>query len=291
MCLIGLAFDPQAHQTLLIAANRDEYLDRPTRMAGWWTDAPQLYGGRDLQAGGTWMAVSRPDFGASGHRTCRFAALTNYRDGQAALPGQRSRGELVSQLLANADPVPESMSRMSRRGADYAGFNLLGFEWQEAASDGVVSGCQGWRLSNRGEQADSMHEITAGIHAVSNGQFNEPWPKTRTLIRTLEQLDQTAPATTKRDSLLQCLSSQATVPDDALPSTGLPSQAEKDLARLFIRTNLGSPGGQFRYGTRSSALISLASDGRFAFEQWTWQPDAPDPQVQAYRRMASVPAR
>ncbi len=291
MCLIGFAFDPQADQPLLLAANRDEFLDRPTQIASWWSDAPQIYGGRDLQAGGTWMAVSRPEFNASGLRTCRFAALTNYRDGQSALPGQRSRGELVSRLLGNAEPVPESMHRMSRQGADYAGFNLLGFEWREANTGRTVSGFRGWHLSNRGELTGSVHEVPAGIHGVSNGQFNEPWPKTRALTRTLGALDPLGPAAENRELLLQCLCSQTPVPDDALPHTGLPTQAERDLACLFIRTRLDSQSGQFSYGTRSSALISVRNDGRFSFEQWTWQPDSPGPTVQAYRRMSSSPGR
>src|SRR6056297_3211832 len=84
MCLIAFHWQPGAEQPLVMAANRDEFHARPTSALGWrdWPAGPLA--GRDEQAGGTWMAV--------GHKG-RFAAITNFRDPEAA-SGTRSRGEL-----------------------------------------------------------------------------------------------------------------------------------------------------------------------------------------------------
>jgi len=57
---------------LVFAGNRDELHARPALAAGFWDDAPQVLGGRDLTAGGTWLGVTV---------TGRFAVVTNYREG------------------------------------------------------------------------------------------------------------------------------------------------------------------------------------------------------------------
>ena len=69
MCLIAWNWQPGQDSPLLLVANRDEFYARPTAALHWWADAPIL-AGRDLQAGGTWLGISR---------TGRLAALTNYR--------------------------------------------------------------------------------------------------------------------------------------------------------------------------------------------------------------------
>ncbi|MCE6982441.1 hypothetical protein EI534_34845, partial [Pseudomonas frederiksbergensis] len=89
MCLIVFAWRPGHAQPLIVAANRDEFYARPSRVLGAWEDAPGVYAGRDLEAGGTWLGV-----GPNG----RFAALTNIRDPHQP-QGARSRGELVAAFL------------------------------------------------------------------------------------------------------------------------------------------------------------------------------------------------
>jgi len=71
MCLLSFAIDSHPRYRLVLAANRDERLGRPTAPARFWDDAPQILAGRDLEAGGTWLEVSR-----SG----RLVAVTNYYD-------------------------------------------------------------------------------------------------------------------------------------------------------------------------------------------------------------------
>ena len=100
MCLIVFAWRAHPDYPLVVAANRDEYLARPASPAHWWLDAPELLAGRDLEAGGTWMGLTR-----SG----RFAALTNYRDPSRHIAGAPSRGALVREALEDARPAPATL--------------------------------------------------------------------------------------------------------------------------------------------------------------------------------------
>jgi len=123
MCLILVAWKVHARFPLVVAANRDEFHGRPAARAGFWDDKPDVLAGRDLQARGTWMGVSRGG---------RFAAVTNYRGGTE--PGAaESRGVLVTRYLEGIG-VPD----LAERRSDYSGFNLF-------ASDGEEL----WWLSNR----------------------------------------------------------------------------------------------------------------------------------------------
>ena len=99
MCLIVFAWKLIPNCPLVVAANRDEFFARPTQDADWWHDHPDVYAGRDLQAGGTWLGVNRRG---------RFAALTNIRNGRAARLDKRSRGELVADYLRD-DADPETL--------------------------------------------------------------------------------------------------------------------------------------------------------------------------------------
>lgn len=123
MCLILVAWRVHPGFPLVVAANRDEFHGRPAARAQFWEDAPEVLAGRDLQAGGTWLGVSRGG---------RFAAVTNYRGGTE--PGAaQSRGSLVTRYLGGAG-VPA----LAKGKEAYSGFNLL-------ASDGDEL----WWLSNR----------------------------------------------------------------------------------------------------------------------------------------------
>ena len=116
MCLILIAYRCYPGIALLVAANRDEFHDRPTAPLAFWDDAPQVLAGRDLQHGGTWLGVTQ-----SG----RFAALTNYRDPRQVRPDAPSRGQLVSAYLQGAEPALDYLARLATQSSAYNGFNLL----------------------------------------------------------------------------------------------------------------------------------------------------------------------
>ena len=95
MCLALFALHTHPRFPLIVAANRDEFYERPTAPAGFWSESPRILAGRDLKEGGTWLGVTR-----SG----RFAAVTNYRDPREFGENPRSRGLLVRGYLESAEP-------------------------------------------------------------------------------------------------------------------------------------------------------------------------------------------
>jgi len=116
MCLILIAYRRHPRYPLLVAANRDEFHDRPTAPLAFWDDLPQIIAGRDLKEGGTWMGIDR---------TGRFAAITNYRDPSRASPNAPSRGHLVSNFLRSAEPARVYLDRLAPKARAYNGFNQL----------------------------------------------------------------------------------------------------------------------------------------------------------------------
>ena len=163
MCLILVAFRSDADYPLVVAANRDEFHARPAQKADWWPDDSDLLGGRDLQAGGTWLAV---------HRSGKFAAVTNYRDADASKRGKRSRGHLVSEYLQGDLPPHEYLQTLD--GDEFAGFNLL-------ISDGKSLAY----LSNRG---NTSGELPPGLYGLSNATLDTPWEKVERSKKRLRDL-------------------------------------------------------------------------------------------------------
>ncbi len=230
MCLIVLALHAHARHPLVVAANRDEDLDRPTAPAAFWPGEAGLLVGRDLRSGGTWMGVTR---------TGRFSALTNVRDPRAHDPVAPSRGGLVVRFLAGgAEPLAHARAVAAER-ARANGFNLL------AGAGGRLA----W-VSNAGGEPT---EVTPGVHAVSNAALDTPWPKALRaaagLRRALAAGDAIDP-----EALFEVLADRQIAADDELPSTGVPLEVERLLSAPFIV----APG----YGTRASTLLLAGRDGR-----------------------------
>ena len=117
MCTVILLRRPGHAWPLLIAANRDERLDRawdPPRP--WWPDRPGIVGGRDRSAGGTWMAMG-------GSRV--IAAVLNRPGSLGPAPGKRSRGELPLVAAAQADAGAAARRIAALPAADWRPFNLV----------------------------------------------------------------------------------------------------------------------------------------------------------------------
>ena len=221
MCLLVFAWQPGSDRRLVLAGNRDEFHDRPAAPADWWDD--DIVGGRDLRAGGTWLAAARDG---------RFAVVTNYREPMAEGRGPRSRGELVSAYLAG-DAGPRDWAReVAARGDEYAGFNLLLGSPRELVY-----------LSNRGRGPELLEP---GVYGLSNHLLDTPWPK---LERTRARFAGLLAAGAPRDALLEMLADRAPAAADELPDTGLPPEWERLLSSPFI----ADP----RYGTRCSTVLRL----------------------------------
>ena len=230
MCLVVLAFKADSETPLIVAANRDEFHARPTQPAAWWADHPDVMAGRDLQAGGTWLGVSRNG---------RFATVTNYRDADAQSARFRSRGHLITEFL-NGEQTPLDYLR-AIRADDYAGFNLL-------LSDGASLAY----LSNRGAE---LQELNPGIYGLSNATLDTPWEKVeRSKTRLSELIDTRSVNDT---NLLRLLHDQEKGPLAEVKSDRLPFAVAHAITAPFIVTP--------EYGTRCSTIVRASRDGRWNF--------------------------
>ena len=225
MCLIVLAWRPGHAQPLLLAANRDEFYARPSQPLAEWPDAPGLFAGRDLQAGGTWLGV-----GPGG----RFAALTNIRDpGQAQ--GSRSRGELPAAFLAGSQSIEDFLHELHEQRHHYSGFNLL-----------LGDSRQLWHFNS---QAGRATPLAAGVHGLSNADLDTPWPK---LQRARQAIGQALHAP-HPEALLALLADPHQPPDEQLPQTGIGLTDERLLSSVFIASAT--------YGTRASTALIIHANG------------------------------
>ncbi|MCG8637461.1 MAG: NRDE family protein [Desulfobacterales bacterium] len=237
MCLILFGIDTSPEFPLILAANRDEFYDRPTRAMEFWPDRPDILAGKDLQAGGTWMGISRQG---------RFAALTNYRDLSNLKPDAPSRGELILRVLEYMGSVPEALKDLDETANRYNGFNLL------AGEAGQV-----FCYSNRNR---TRTRVNPGIHGLSNHLIDTPWPKVANGKTQFKSVVDADPA--DNDGLFKLLT-DTTRPDDShLPSTGIGLEWERILSPLFIQ----SP----TYGTRSSTLMRVSRSGEIQVVERTF---------------------
>lgn len=242
MCIAYLSLGVHPHWPLLIAANRDEYHERPALAARPWPEAPHVIAGRDLLAGGTWLGLSLHG---------RWALLTNYRDPAAHRTDVRSRGELVSDFL-QGDASAETYARTVFSRADhYNGFNLI-----------VGQGLNAWYVGNHAACTAPV-SLRPGRYALSNHALDTPWPKVE---RLRNRLDAAMPDGEELalDALYETLRDGQQAHDDTLPRTGVPLETERLLSSIFIV----SP----HYGTRCSTLIALDPQGRGMFSETRYDP-------------------
>jgi len=227
MCLILFAHRAHPAYRLVVAANRDEWFQRPTAPAGFWGDAPAVFAGRDLEHHGTWLGVTT---------TGRFSAITNFRDPGSHRPDAPSRGRLVSDFLRSSVAPVSYLERLRPDAASYNGFSLL-----------VGDGASLCYFSNREGEVRSLEP---GIYGLSNHLLDVPWPKIRLgKERLAGQLD----ARVDADALLALLDDTLTAPDEELPSTGVSFEWERKLSALRILAD--------GYGTRSSTALLIGADG------------------------------
>jgi len=241
VCLILLAKNVLPGRPWLLLGNRDEFHLRPTAPAEPWHESPDVIGGRDLEAGGSWLAV---------HDSGRFAAVTNVRSAQARR-GIRSRGELVAAFVRDNADVTAYASVTAAERDQYGPFNLI-------VGDRHVSACAS---SLRSE----AWPLESGVHVLSNGAPGVDWPKVRRLRERFAECAAGVGATEIQsprdnsraaifdDALLDLLGDTTQPGDDDLPHTGVSQELERMLAPIFIR---GSD-----YGTRASTLAYARNEG------------------------------
>jgi uncharacterized protein with NRDE domain len=237
VCLVILAWQQHPDFPLVVAGNRDEFHSRPTKGLHWWPDKPDIVGGRDLQAAGTWLALNRNG---------RFATVTNYRDAQLPKGHLRSRGHLVTGFLDSSDPAMEYLSRID--GAAYAGFNLL-------VSDGASLA---W-FSNR---SDSPRILPPGIYGLSNALLDSPWHKVVRARSALQRL--ISEDKVNATELLRILDDRSKAPVSEVEADRLPFATAHAISAPFIVLP--------DYGTRSSTVALCDSAGKWCLQERRFDP-------------------
>lgn len=240
MCLITFAYKKHSRYQLIIVANRDEFYQRPTQTANWWSDKPQILAGRDLKGNGTWMGFNKNG---------RFSALTNYRDGFNEKKNAPSRGDLVTSFLLSQNSSLEYLQQLTESANFYNGYNLLTFDGKDLAY-----------YSNQIEQPKILE---SGIYGLSNSTLDVGWPKVKKAtsgLKTLLQQDEFS-----IDTAFSMMQNKSTAPDEQLPNTNIPIKWERLLSSMYIE----SPD----YGTRCSTVFLLDYDGNYHFEERSYVPE------------------
>jgi uncharacterized protein with NRDE domain len=228
MCVVAFAWNAHPRWRLLLAGNRDEVHARPSAALARWPDWGVI-AGRDLQSGGTWVGIDRRG---------RMAVVTNVRDGFAKPHMGPSRGALPVAFLASPADAATATAGLLAHADDYAPFNLI------LAND---EGC--WHLGNHPSQRESL---PPGVHGISNGRLDAPWPKTRRLIAALQAWIDAGDEDLQ--PLWNAMADERVAPDAELPDTGVGIELERRLSPAFIRGDV--------YGTRASTIIRVDHAGR-----------------------------
>jgi uncharacterized protein with NRDE domain len=233
MCLILLALQQHPSYKLILAANRDEYYDRPSAPPAFWNEAPGLLAGRDLRSGGTWLGITKKG---------RIAAITNYRDPASIKRNAPSRGWLVRDFLVGSEGTMEYLGKVRQEGGKFNGFNLLVGVRDELC----------WYSNRSGEIA----KLSWGLHGISNRLLDTPWPK---VIRGTQGISQILGKDVEisTEILFDLLQDRTQASEEILPDTGVGIEWERILSPVFIV----SP----TYGTRSSTLILIDKKDQVTF--------------------------
>jgi len=240
MCLILFAWKEHPDFRLVLAANRDEFHDRPTEPARFWSDAPQVLAGRDMVGGGTWLGMTR---------TGRIASVANVREPSDRRHGTPSRGLMVADFLRGDEPPSVWLQHQAERAEAYKGFNLLAAEGEELAC-----------YSNRNGRA---RVLAPGLYGLSNALLDTPWPKVAGARGEMAAL-LAGGGPLHPDDLFRLLADTSRPPDDQLPDTGVGLELERLLSSRFIV----SP----RYGTRASTVVLLRNGGEATFIERAFDP-------------------
>lgn len=257
MCLIAWNWQPDSATPLLLLANRDEFYNRAALALHWWQDG-QVLAGRDLQAGGTWLGVSRNG---------RLAALTNYRLPVVETTPRPSRGALVLNFLQGEMDAKDYLEALVLQCEDYNPFNLLVFD--------------GRQLLGLESRKRCVVALQPGIGAVSNADFDTPWPK---LVRLKEGLRQhNLQGHASAQDLLPLLQDRTLAADQDLPHTGVALELERMLSASWIAST--------HYGTRASSVVTVGRQQLSFFEQ-SYGPQGPLAATQhVFSRSHAAPRR
>ena len=234
MCLIFLSFNNHPTYKLIIAGNRDEFYNRKTAAANYWDDYPGILAVRDLEAGGTWMGITKGG---------NVSMLTNYRDPRNINTMAPSRGHLVSDYLRETNSPEAYVRQLESKGKAYNGFNLIVGNVEEL-----------WYYSNYKPGAE---KLASGFYGISNHLLETPWPK---VIRGKQKIEPILhKPRIEAEELFEILYDDQLAKDDQLPDTGLPLERERALSSMFIKTET--------YGSRCSTVVLIDKTNQVEFSE------------------------
>lgn len=233
MCTILFSYGQHDKYKLILAANRDEFYSRETEPARWWKEDKNILGGRDIQAGGTWLGITKQG---------RFAAITNYRKFPHEKKYETSRGDIVKDFLTSNISATEYLQHLENTRDNYDGYNLL-----FGTSLGLFC------FSNRSNKNGA---VVAGLHGLSNHLLNTPWPKVE---KGKERFKTLVNSEHEPNDLLNLMMDSTTAPDETLPDTGVGLEWERQLSPIFIKMD--------NYGTRQTTLLLIDNRGKVTFTE------------------------
>jgi uncharacterized protein with NRDE domain len=232
MCVIFFAVNQHPKYKFIVAANRDEFYERPTAQADFWAENTNILAGKDLVHGGTWLGVTKNG---------RFAAVTNFR-GPNQPKGKLSRGNLVKDFLFAEDSPQHYLQQIQADKDNYTGFNLLVGELSNDTNVAYYSNI-----------SDELIVLNSGIFGLSNHLLDTDWHKVRNgkakFAKALNELS--------TDNLLEILSDKTQANDEDLPDTGVGIERERILSPIFIETPI--------YGTRCSSVLLFGNNNKVEF--------------------------
>ncbi|MGB4879329.1 MAG: NRDE family protein [Thiolinea sp.] len=233
MCFALLALQQHPHYPFILAANRDEFFDRPAIPLGVWPSNPALVGGIDQSSQGSWLALNQNNL--------KFALVTNVRQGSPQ-PAEHSRGLLVSEFVASSDSISRDLQQIEQTKNHYAGFNLIaGYLPNEL-----------YYLSNKNSNEQQL--LNNDFYGLSNASLNTSWPKLERGLSSFKQLvtsSQSYHQPLLVDQLFELLADKTKSEQNSLPNTGIGLEKELWLSPIFIEP------GFMNYGTRCSTLILM----------------------------------
>ena len=236
MCLAAFAVGVCEAFPLVVAANRDESHRRPAAAADWWKEPSGILGGRDLEAGGSWLAVDRRG---------RLAAVTN-RPSPRGRAFSGSRGRLVSDYLAAPHAAQAFCAERAEAPAEYGPYNLVLFD-----GGGL------FHSTNR----SGARRLGAGVHVLSNAPLGTSWPKTEFAASRLAAILGGEPG---RKELIRRLFGMLETREPRNAGVG-----GKELHWRARAVFVADP----RYGTRSSTVVVMSREGEMLFAERRYDAD------------------
>lgn len=239
MCLIVFAKNFHPRYKLILAANRDEFYDRPSTAAGYWNEFSYLIAGKDLKANGTWLGITRQG---------KIAAVTNFRDfySQKEKTEFKSRGKLVTKFLTENFTPNDLSNYLTNNRSEYNGYNLI-----YGATD---------ELYHYSNISNAVTMIENGIHGLSNHLLDTAWPKVHSIKLKFGEILLSNEISI--DEIFNLLSDEKQFDDELLPDTGVGLDYERILSSIFIKSSI--------YGTRSSTVITIDMEDNVQFVEGTY---------------------